>query len=201
MTEDHVEAVSTVTYQQELNCSISLFLSVASGGKGLDNKRLVSVCFFFFSLVFKKSAIEFRIQERLCLWQMKYDTHLGVKPSTASLYQPSSSVLSSTCLWLIPALSCYVYSPLPWSWHSVHCLLCHWLLPVSSSPLEYSWLPTLEDGASGHFIVSICILHSGSSSVNSLFTKSFPVIKVLLPTKTNSHGIPSGTYSLTLFIC
>lgn len=48
MTEDHVEAVSTVTYQQELNCSISLFLSVASGGKGLDNKRLVSVCFFFF---------------------------------------------------------------------------------------------------------------------------------------------------------
>lgn len=69
-----MEAVSMVTYQQALNCSISLFISVEGvGAKAEIKKRFLFVGFFLFNFPFKKSVIELRTQERLCLWQMKHD--------------------------------------------------------------------------------------------------------------------------------
>lgn len=68
MNGEHVEAVSMVTYQQEPNCSISLFISVERVGAKHRFKRDLFLYYFFFfgfHFLFRKSVIEFRIQEML----------------------------------------------------------------------------------------------------------------------------------------
>lgn len=44
-----------------------------SGGKSIDEKEIYFCILFLFNFLFRKSVIEFKIQERLCLWQMKHD--------------------------------------------------------------------------------------------------------------------------------
>lgn len=76
-------AVSMATHQQELNCSISLFIGVERvGAKAQIKKGFVTVLFIFI-LFSENSMTEFRIQERHFL-QMKYHLRPGANPSSAS---------------------------------------------------------------------------------------------------------------------
>lgn len=133
MTGDHMEAVSMVTYQQELNCSISLCISVQRVGAKAWTKRTFFCVFFLFNFIFKTSVIKSRIQEGLCSWQIKYDPQLGTKPPTLSLpHSPLIYSLQRLPLAHASPVVLYILSFAMNSVLSVHCLLCHWLLPKSS---------------------------------------------------------------------
>lgn len=112
-----------------------------TGGKGLDKKRFVFGFFFLFSFLFKKRAIEFRIRERLCLWQMKYDPQPDAKLSTTSLHH-SQLIFSLQHLPLAhpsPIILCILSFAMKLVLN-VHCLLCHWL--PSKSLLTFLPLPS-----------------------------------------------------------